>query len=267
LAPKGYRQPLNKAKKTIERKSDRSVGGVAIRECYDKKVRISTSLEKDDFYNTDSAFKKNLKNKAKVFKKRNGGRGLKDGKNNILVPPNYDDFVFLPKYLDMYQRKSVIAIRDDKYIVVALDGSGKELTKENYDEIRLADKRLLNSPYMFRKKGRMVWGCMDEWGKEMCGTIIDSYDCREKSLTYESNELRGYWRFADPDSPFLPPIFDDIEMMGSPEEPLLFIRNGVDGYVMKVGDGFEFIPRAELEKLNEEDRRNTLKCCINVSST
>ena len=93
-------------------------------------------------------------NKAKVFKKRNGGRGLKDSNNNILVPPNYDDFVFLPKHLDDYQRKSVIAIRNERFIVVALDGSGKELTTENYVEIRLADKRLTNSPYIYLKNGR-----------------------------------------------------------------------------------------------------------------
>ncbi len=288
LAPEGYSQPLERVNKPIDGKNDlpiastRCMGVRFEEECkfkvesvYDdikrieliaeeekrakelylkrlEKNRISISRIKDKF----------LHNVVKVFKKRNGGKGLKGLSGNILVPPNYDEFGFIPKTTDDYQRKSVIAIRDKKYILVALDGSGKELTTEQYDEIKLAGKKFMNSPYVYRKNGRTAWGCMDEWGKEMCDNIIDSYVCSEKGLTYESNELRGYWHFAEPTSPFLPPIFDDIEKMDSQEEPLLFILNGVEGHVKIVGDGFEFISLSELNKLDDVSRKKMLNCCI-----
>ena len=249
LAPKGYSQPLERVNKLIVRKDDQS----KVLRCKCADHRIEDNSVPDPMFE---------QNQAKVFKKRNGGRGLKDTRGNILVPPNYDEFGFIPKHLEFYPRISVIAIQDEKYILVALDGSGKELTTEKYDEIKLANKKLMNSPYVYRKNGRTAWGCMDEWGKEMCDNIIDSYVCSENGLTYESNELRGYWRFAEPTSPFLPPIFDDIEKMDSQEEPLLFILNGVEGYVKIVGDGFEFISLSELNKLDDVSHKKILKCCI-----
>lgn len=283
LAPEGYSQPLERVNKPIDGKNDLSIVSKAcashrIEEECKFKVAMYDDIKQMELLAEDLGRKakelylkrleKNrikdifLHNTVKVFKKRNGGKGLKDTMGKILVPPNYDEFGFIPKHLDFNPRKSVIAIHDEKYVVVALDGSGKELTTEKYDEIKLADKKLMNSPYVYRKNGRKAWGCMDEWGKEMCDIIIDSYVCSEKGLTYESNELRGYWRFAEPTSPFLPPIFDDVEQMDSQEEPLLFILNGVEGHVKIVGDGFEFISLSELNKLDDVSRKKMLNCCI-----
>ena len=288
LAPKGYRQPLKRVNTSSNRKNDLPIASIRcmgirfeeeskikVKSKYDDIKQIGLIAEEErkakELYlkrherngiSISRIKDKFLHNVVKVFKKRNGGKGLKSIAGSILVPPNYDEFGFIPITTDDYQRKSVIAIRDDKYILVTLDGSGKELTTEKYDEIKLADNKLMNSPYVYRKNGRTAWGCMDEWGKEMCDNIIDSYVCSEKGLTYESNELRGYWHFAEPTSPFLPPIFDDIEKMDSQEEPLLFILNGIEGHVKIVGDGFEFISLSELNKLDAMRRKEALECCI-----
>ena len=85
---------------------------------------------------------------AKVYKERMGMKGLKDYMNQIIVPPNYDDFIFKPNLFGDNKRKSVIAIKKNNYVLVALDGSGQELTKETYDDIRLADRKLSKSPYI-----------------------------------------------------------------------------------------------------------------------
>lgn len=199
---------------------------------------------------------------AKVYKERMGLRGLKDYMNQIIVPPNYDDFIFKPNLFGDNKRKSVIAIKKNNYVLVALDGSGKEFTKGTYDDIRLADRKLKNSPYIYRKKGRLPWGFMDEIGKELCGNIIENFECTKNSIMYESNGLRGYWRFAEPSSPFLPPIFDDIQIMKDPREPILFIRNGEEGYVQQSEDRYHFISLRKLDCLDEEKRDEILKRCI-----
>ena len=199
---------------------------------------------------------------AKVFKERMGLRGLKDYMNQIIVPPNYDDFTFKPTLFGKYKRKSVIAIKKQNFVIVALDGSGKEFTKGTYDDIRLADRKLFYSPYIYRKKGRIPWGFMDEMGKELCGNIIDNFICTNNSLMYESNGLRGYWRFAKPSSPFLPPIFDDIQIMKDSREPILFIRNGEEGYVQQSEKRYHFISLSRLKCLDEEKRNEILKSCI-----
>lgn len=197
---------------------------------------------------------------AKKFKLRKGKFGLKDLDGNILVPANYDAFGFLPKLVDDYKRESVIAIRDDRYVLVALDGSGKELTKESYDDIRLADNSKKNSPYIYRKNGRKPWGLMDESGNEMCDNIVDNYVCTENSVMFESDELRGYWHFTKPNTIYLPPIYDDIESAGDDNGTLIFTLNGKQGYVKYDGT---FIPLDEFEQLDEDDQLNMKNECVN----
>ena len=268
LMPRGYSQTVQSKKKTTERpyfagtyyrdrpmrsviiSNDRDVGHVCCgrggyfpdQPCLPKRPRVQKAQVD-----------------AKMFKLRKGRFGLKDCEGNILVPANYDAFGFLPKLVDDYKRESVIAIRDGRYFLVALDGSGRELTEESYDDIRLADNSKKNSPYVYRKNGRMLWGLMDESGNEICDNIIDNYICTNNSIMYESNELRGYWHFAEPVCIFLPPIFDDIEIMENPKEPLLFTLNGVLGHVRHDST---FVSLTDLEELDGEMRTNTLKCCV-----
>ena len=262
LAPKGYRQPLIISKRRVPRINrnyhDNIVLAAEPAELDDLVVQspkpVSNPVSKDsseiDFMNV----------KAKKFKLRKGKRGLKDLEGNIIVPPNYDDFVFLP-YLYIRRGESVVAIRDGKKVLVALDGSGKELTTDNYDDIQLCDYKDVNSPYVYYKNGRMLCGFMDYSGRELCDTIIEEYICKARCLWYESGELWGYWNFGE-GKPFLPPIFDNIEIVGKPSDPLLFTLKDVQGYVEVSGDSYRFIPMADLDKMDKETRKNTLNNCI-----
>lgn len=268
LAPKGYRQSLMSTRKTkTDRTNNIRTGYLAEKivaenlaaEEINEKYRIGRSMKKRKPTVTHKERILNLK--TKIFKQRKGKRGLKNLEGVIIVPPNYDDFGFLP---DLYinKRKSVIAIRDGKPVLVALDGSGKELTSYNYDDIRLADSKKKNSPYVYRKNGRLLWGVLDDSGHELCDNTIDDYICKRDSLWFESGELRGFWNYGKR-STFLPPIYDNIEIIGKPSDPLLFTLNGVQGYIELSEDNYRFIPMSDLEKMDEEDRRNTIKHCIN----
>lgn len=182
---------------------------------------------------------------AIIFEGEKGKRGLKDCRGNILVPAKYDGFGFIPKPF-IVNRKSVNAVRDGKYVLVALDGSGKELTNE-YDEIRLATYYHLGSPYVYCKNGMKAWGFMNTAGVEICENIIDHYYWGQNSMWYDSGEKMGYWQFG---VIFLPPIYDNIEMPGEPEDPLVFTLNGVQGYVRQDGT---FLPLSEFKRMEEED--------------
>ena len=275
LAPKWYRQPLK-----TNKKKEITIGFHAKKYEFRDKGKVSEckwicaeSLEPpmpDDLKEYITKYKKRLYDQAlnrrvKIFKQRKGKRGLKDHEGKTLVPPYYDEFVLLPKTLDDHQRKSVIAIRDGKYFIVALDGSGKELA-DTYDVIMYANKSINNSPYIYRKNGRAQWGFIDEWGKVMCDNIVDSYICSEDSITYDSNELRGYWCYTEPDTPILPPIFDDIEMIDNINEPLVFVLNAVEGYVQIIGNKYKFISLAEFKNLDAAEREKILESCIREKS-
>lgn len=259
LAPVGYKQSLKTTSKSK-----------AVKALYNSKVR--KGIEDKDFFMFAETFEHSLKDdeivsvreprinpKAKIFKQRKGKRGLKDSMGNILVPPIYDDFGFLPKVDDGYKRKSVIGILDEKYVLVALDGTGKELTNGTYDDIRLVDKKKRNSPYVYRKNGRRLWGLMDEEGHEICECMLDNYIDMIDFIWCDSGELRGCWFYTRPNLPFLPPIYDNIEASGVIGRPMIFVLKGEYGYVKKDGT---FIPMSEIESMPEDQRRNTLKECI-----
>jgi len=185
---------------------------------------------------------------AKIFDGENGKKGLKDCLGNILVPANYDGFYFLPRILEHPNTNvSVIAIRNKKYVVTTLDGSGKELTNREYDDIRLARNDHPYMTYIYRKDGALSWGFMSNQGKELTECIIDSLGLGLNSFVYESGGLQGYWQFG---YDILPPIYDNIEMVDDFDDPLLFTLNGEQGYVRH--DGY-FLSLKEIKRQEEED--------------
>lgn len=197
----------------------------------------------------DIANKYNLD--AIIFEGMNGKKGIKDCCEHILVPAKYDGFGFIPKPF-IVNRKSVNALRNGQFVLVTLDGSGEELTKEPYDEIRLATYHHLGSPYVYRKNGMKAWGFMNTLGDEICENIIDHYAWGLNSMWYDSGDKMGYWQFG---IIFLPPLYDNIEMTGDPEDPLLFTLDGVQGYVKQDGS---FLPLSELKKMEEEDEESII---------
>lgn len=193
---------------------------------------------------------------AIIFDGSNGKKGMKDCLGNILVPARYDGFDFLPNPLD-YKRSGVIAIRNGRYVVVSLDGTGKELTKETYDKIWLVSYGIPSSPYIYQKDGLKACGFMSLQGEEVCDCIADSYsDCWMYAF-YSSGGLWGYWEYYT--KLILPPIYDNIESEGEAEGLLIFTLNGEQGYVKYDGT---FVPFSEFEKM-DEDAQWDIRCdCI-----
>lgn len=270
LAPVGYQQSLRRKKRqrigkpyvhpTVEERHGEAherrrivvhsenveVGGVGM---------ILPKAKKTIVASLDNALEK-----AKMFQYQ-GLRGLKDTMGNVIVPPMYDDFGFLPFVKPDYGSDSVIAIRDGKYMVVDLNGTGDVLTNTLYDEIGLADRKLRTSPYVYRHEDSMAWGFMDRRGNVMCDTIVDNYFCENGAVWIESRELWGYWNFSKPHQPFIQPIYDSIEAPMGKKMPLVFTLNGEEGFVKT--DGI-FIPRSEWEALSEEERSKMLLFLISL---
>lgn len=194
---------------------------------------------------------------AIIFSGSDGKKGMKDCLGNILVPARYDGFDFLPKPLE-HKRSGVIAVRDGHFVVVALDGTGKELTKETYDEIRLASYGNLSSPYIYRKNGLMAWGFMNLIGEELTDCIADVFCDQSMYAYYQSGGLWGYWEYNS--KTLLPPIYDNIESEDEAEGLLIFTLNGEQGYVKHDGT---FVSFSELEKM-DDDAQWDIRCeCIN----
>lgn len=249
LAPEEYEDSLSISKKeevkhhfvlTQNPPSDKPFAPKEIAQRYSE---LSNSGEWNEEY-YEIAGKYNLD--AIIFEGKDGKKGLKDCCEKILVPAKYDGFGFIPKPF-VVNRKSINAVRDGKYVLVKLDGSGEELTKESYDEIRLATYYHLYSPYVYRRNGMLSWGFMNMSGVEVCDNIIDNYYWGLNSMWYDSGDKMGYWQF---NVVFLPPIYDNIEMPGEPDEPLMFTFDGVQGYVRFDGS---FLPLSEFKRMEKED--------------
>ena len=184
-----------------------------------------------------------------------GKKGLKDSEGKVLVPAKYSSFEFL-QLSKNNDDGFVVANRDGKFVLVALDGSGRELSNSLYDAI-IRIGYAPNSFLAFRKNGLLSWGLMDSTGKEICDCIIDNYELSSKGdIWIESGEMLGYCQFPDV---FIPPIYDNIETSGNQSDPLLFTLNGEEGYVKRNG---EFIPLSVLKTLEEMDQKNVIKECV-----
>ena len=194
---------------------------------------------------------------AIIFEGENGKQGLKDCLGNILVPAKFDGFDFIPKPLE-YKRNGVIAIRDGRYVVVTLDGKGTELTKDTYDEIRLASYYNPTAPYIFRRNGLSAWGFMNYFGEEISDCIADNFYDQQMYAYYSSGGFWGYWEYYY--KLLLPPIYDNIESDGEDDGMLIFTLNGKQGYVKYDGT---FIPLDEFEQLDEDDQLDMKNECVN----
>ena len=218
---------------------------IAQRFCELNKKRDNTQEEIDEM---NGYLEKYYILDAIIFNGPDGKKGLKDYLGKILVPAKYDGFGFIPNVI-FFPRKSVIAIRDEKYYIVALDGSGEEFTKEPCDEIRLIMYEHPDSPYIYRKRGLKAWGLMNLDGKEICDCNIDDYAGGTNSVFFESGDKQGYWQFF---GIYLPPIYDNIELEDL-DVPLIFTLDGVQGYVNYDGVFISLDDFKMYEKKGEHD--------------
>ena len=188
---------------------------------------------------------------AMIFEEEDGKKGLKNYLRQVLVPAKYDGFDFLPHYDDYHP--SCIAVRDDKYVLVALDGSGKELSPA-YDEIHLADYGHPASPYIFRRDGLRAWGLMDWHGKIVYDCKVDQFWTLINGIIIESGGLLGYWAYCN--GVFVPPIYDNIEPGEEMSFPMIFTLNGQQGYVK--WEDASFMSMDELNQIEDEDERSDM---------
>lgn len=224
---------------------------VAQRYCELRKQNITNDVEAEmDWLEEINGIVAKFNLDAMIFIGSNGKKGMMDCLGNILVPARYDGFGFLPKPLD-YPRESVNALRDGKFYLVSLDGSGKELT-EGYDCIELAFTHHMYSPYIYTKDGVKAIGFMSITGEEICDCYVDKYFWGLNCIIYQSGDKYGLWQL---NVIFLPPIYDNIEMMGDPWNPYLFTLNGVQGLVRN--DDGSFMPLSEYKKLDEDEQNET----------
>lgn len=216
-----------------------------------KKVEISTerfSLQEMEKIESERALHSMIF-EGKLLNR--GRKGLKDSEGKVLVPAKYSGF----KLLQLSKNNDdgfVAAIRNGKYVLVALDGSGRELSNSQYDDI-IKIGYAPDSYFAFRKNDLLSWGLMDSTGKEICDCIIDNYQLSSNNDVWiESGGLQGYCQFPDV---FIPPIFDNIETSGNLSDPLLFTLNGEQGYVKRNG---EFIPLSVFKSLEEKDQKSVI---------
>ena len=182
-----------------------------------------------------------------IFEGPDGKKGMKDILGNVLVPARYDGFDFVYNAL-MDPRSTIPAIQDGKWCIVKTDGSGEEIVAAVYDDIYFL--RPWFPAYLYKKDGGSACGIILCDGTEFTEPIIDKFCEPTQSFFFQSGGLWGLWQYCDW---IVPPIYDNIEVVGEFEDPLLFTLNGVTGYVRQ--GSCEFVPQSVVDAIEDEDER------------
>ena len=146
--------------------------------------------------------------------------------------------------------KGSITIAEEK-ILIARKGfyyglvqrySGKELTDFIYDDIQE-----WGDFFLFKLNGSRSYGVLNARGKEVVSCIIDSTAAFVAGLEIQSGDKHGFidYRFGL----CIQPIYDDIIFVDF-DEPLIFVLDGVEGWVYKDG---KFYSKDYLERMEEDD--------------
>lgn len=259
MAPTDYIESLPKVEKEEEPKPyftttenrDRPSPPIFIAKRYDE-IYHHRPWTDDEMYEMNEYLKK-YRFDAMIFDGKDGKKGLQNVLREVMAPAKYDGFVFIPDPYWGGGRPSCIAVRDEKYVVVALDGSGKELSPA-YDIIDIIDCGHPYSPYAFRRDGLLAWGLMDIQGKIIYDCKIDKIWTCLNGILFESGGLMGYWDYGN--HIFIPPVYDNIEGGAEMNCPMIFTLNGVQGYVKR--DDASFMSVDELNRIEDEDERSDM---------
>jgi len=189
-----------------------------------------------------------------VFDGENGKKGIKSPDGKILVPANYDDFVYTYDYT-ILSAHPYVAVRDGKMGLVKPDGKGTEITPFVYYDIHMIKGWVLH--FLYRNNSENKFGIMSRNGKEITPCNLESYSCGTHTVFFKSGNHHGLWHSSLDE--LLEPIYDEIEV-DDPDEPLVFTLNGEKGYV-KLED-HSFLSQAYLESLDEDESHDLLLECI-----
>lgn len=168
-----------------------------------------------------------------------GLRGVKNPVGEVLVPAAYDFFNFMGDHFT-FRLSHMAAEKDGKYGIVAADGTGGVICDFRFDY-------LIWDPFIHLYKGfwdgvKKRFGLVIPEGEVLIPNILtkgylpwNSFVCLESD---------GKFGAFDIDTrQFVLPEYDGIA--SEPEENVLFVKDGIEGYVIE--ETGEFVPKDQFE--------------------
>jgi len=168
-----------------------------------------------------------------------GLRGVKNPVGEVLVPAAYDFFNFMGDHFT-FRLSHMAAEKDGKYGIVAADGTGRVICDFRFDY-------LIWDPFIHLYKGfwdgvKKRFGLVTPEGEVLIPNILtkgylpwNSFVCLESD---------GKFGAFDIDTrQFVLPEYDGIA--SEPEENVLFVKDGIEGYVIEYTG--EFVPKDQFE--------------------
>ena len=202
-----------------------------------------------------------------VFEK-NGHKGLRDILGNVLVPPVYDGFADLDRYMILHM-KIAIAEKDGLYGIVSAKGKGTALSSFVYDEIQLLHKHGL---FLVHKHGDALHSILDKYGRVLVPNMVEQIvECKMSRVVYKGGDKYGAVMinsdYVSGIYSAFEPVFDSIRDSG----PDSFVEFGLDeeiGYLSE-DQSHQFVTKEEYDSLEEDltfyktrwNEDEGVKCC------
>ena len=159
-----------------------------------------------------------------------GKKGMKDVADTVVAPALYDGFAEYRSYICSPHAR-VIAIKDNKYGIIAGDGSGKELCPFKYENIQSIP---FTSLFLACWNGDMKhFGVIAVNGDVVCPNILTAYDDVFNDILPIGSD--GKYGVIDIDTyQCVLPEYDDLDM--DVEGDVVFYKDGQKGYVTEEGE-------------------------------
>jgi hypothetical protein len=168
-----------------------------------------------------------------------GLRGVKNPVGEVLVPAAYDFFNFMGDHFT-FRLSHMAAEKDGKYGIVAADGTGRVICDFRFDY-------LIWDPFIHLYKGfwdgvKKRFGLVTPEGEVLIPNILTKgYLLWNSFVCLESDGKFG--AFDIDTRQFVLPEYDGIA--SEPEENVLFVKDGIEGYVIE--ETGEFVPKDQFE--------------------
>jgi hypothetical protein len=168
-----------------------------------------------------------------------GLRGVKNPVGEVLVPAAYDFFNFMGDHFT-FRLSHMAAEKDGKYGIVAADGTGRVICDFRFDY-------LIWDPFIHLYKGfwdgvKKRFGLVTPEGEVLIPNILTKgYLPWNSFVCIESDGKFG--AFDIDTRQFVLPEYDGIA--SEPEENVLFVKDGIEGYVIE--ETGEFVPKDQFE--------------------
>lgn len=183
-----------------------------------------------------------------VFEK-NGKKGLKDVKGNIVVPAIYDDYSSVPSYA--YRCLPAVAIQDGKMGMVECDGKGTPRSAFEFTRIENIPATAVD---VVTKAGDE-----EHFALMIMGTVITPFELTKYYMPYNGcfivrgdNNKVGIFDFMR--LIYISPEYDEI-YGGCVGEDFVFVKDGVEGWVTL---DKRFVSKEEYHNMSEDEQDDLL---------